>query len=260
MILPALAGVLGLAFVLAGCSSIPPFNQRPVVASMGEPPAVLSANSTRQSLMPCPPPLIAQTQWLGRNMARVRLGYNKLQVVSTLGDPANSETFGLTNGAVVEVLYYHTPDTVCRINARSGNADGLMPLVFQDDRLLGYGQTYYRQFILPMLRQAVAPAPVGAVFDAPQGMPQPRAQMIPAEPLQPAPARTGRLMQEDLPGTMPGGQGSWTRSSATPPAANYDPTPVARDGNGYTGGMNDMYPVNYVPSSGSAVGRGEPLR
>lgn len=85
--------------------------------------------------------------------------------------------------------------------------------------------------------------------------------MMPAESLQPAPARTGRLMQEDLPGNRPG---QWGRSSATPPATIYAPTPVAREGNGYTGGMNDMHPVNYTYSVGSSpagtVGRGEPLR
>jgi hypothetical protein len=192
--------------------------------------------------------LIAQAQWLARNMARIRLGYNKLQVVSVLGDPANSETFSLTNGAAVEVLFYHTPETICRKSARDG---GLMPLVFQDDRLLGYGQNYYQNFIVPSLRPMAVQAPAEADNGAGQGLPQARVPMTPGPTLAPAPARSGRLIQEDLP-----------RPQVTPPAGIYAPTPVTTGGNGYSGGMTrDMYPVNYYESPARGqLGRGEPLQ
>ncbi len=236
-----------LAGLLAACAqpSPWPFNSQQVVGRAPQPPQVVSANSNAKNLPPCPQPLIAQAHWLGRNFARIRLGFTKLQVVTTLGDPARAETFGLNNGAVVEVLFYHTPETICRVGSQG---EGLMPLVFQDDRLLGYGTGYYRQFIVPAMKMAMPLPQVQQGFDTPQGQPQPRVQMTDAPSLSPAPARTGRLVQEDLPPPV-----------VTPPLRNYQPTPVADYGNGYSSGMNGMYPVNYVPPYG-AVGRGEPLR
>ncbi len=246
----------GLAFLFVGCASIPPFNQQQVVTRAPQPPQVVSSNSTR-TLQPCPPQLIQQTQWLSRNMARLRLGFNKLQTVGIVGAPAHAETFQLANGAVIEVLFYHTPETICRVQASLGaQVEGLMPMVFQDDRMIGYGPNYYRDFIIPMLRPKVVETkptldsiPTTEVMAA---MPQPRVEMREAEALRPAPARSGRWQQEDLP---------------TPPSGNYG-TPSGRmDGNGYTGGMQtDMRPVGYyeVYSQGgytpSRLGRGEPLQ
>ena len=240
-------GAACLGLVLVGCSSIPPFNRQPVVMRAPAPPQILSSHSTEKGLKPCPQPLIAQTQWLQRNMARVRLGFNKLQTVSIVGDPAHAETFSLKNGAVVEVLFYHTPETICRVSARD---EGLMPFVFQDDRLLGYGPNYYRDFIVPQMRPKAVEAPAGAVNSEVQGIPQPRVSMTPTEALRPAPARTGRWEQEDLP---------------TPPTANRNPPPVSRGENGYSSGMTqDYYPVRYAEEPRDAfygnVGRGEPLR
>lgn len=236
-----------MAGLLAACAGAPPwpFNSQPVVGRAPQPPQVLSANSTTKNLPPCPQQLIAQAHWLGRNLARTRLGFTKLQVVSTLGDPARAETFGLTNGAVVEVLFYHTPETICRVGAQG---EGLLPMVFQDDRLLGYGGSYYKQFIVPTLKVTAPEPQVRQGFDTPQGQPQPRVPMTAAQSLAPAPARTGRLVQEDLPPPV-----------ATPPAGIYAPAPVASGGNRYSGGMDGMYPVNYAPPYG-AVGRGEPLQ
>ncbi|TKW60507.1 MAG: hypothetical protein DI628_06280 [Blastochloris viridis] len=247
---------LGLAFLLVGCAGIPPFNQRQIVTRAPQPPQVVSSNSTR-ALQPCPPPLIQQTQWLARNMARLRLGFNKLQTVGIVGLPAHAETFQLANGAVIEVLFYHTPETICRVQASLGaQVEGLMPMVFQDDRLIGYGPNYYRDFIVPMLPpKAVQPSatadsvPVAEVMSA---LPQARVEMREAEPLRPAPARTGRWQQEDLP---------------TPPLVNYG-TPSGRgSGNGYTGDMQqNMRPAGYYETSSqggyapSQIGRGEPLQ
>ena len=243
---------LGLAFLLVGCAGIPPFNQRQVVTRAPQPPQVVSSNSTR-ALQPCPQPLIQQTQWLARNMARLRLGFNKLQTVGIVGAPAHAETFQLANGAVIEVLFYHTPETICRVQASLGaQGEGLMPMVFQDDRLIGYGPNYYRDFIIPMLRpKAVQPSATAdsiPVTDVMAALPQARVEMREAESLRPAPARSGRWQQEDLP---------------TPPSANYG-TPSGRiNGNGYTGDMQtDMRPVGFYQegSMPSRLGRGEPLQ
>jgi hypothetical protein len=248
--------LFGLAFLVVGCAGIPPFNRQQVVTRGAQPPQVVSSNSTR-ALQPCPPSLIQQTQWLARNMARLRLGFTKLQTVGIVGAPAHAETFQLANGAVIEVLFYHTPETICRVQASLGaQVEGLMPMVFQDDRLIGYGPNYYRDFIVPMVRpKAVDAKPAVdsiATTEVTGAMPQPRVPMREAEALRPAPARTGRWQQEDLP---------------TPPNVNYG-TPSGRmGGNGYTGGMNtDMRPVGYYEvdsEQGSApfsLGRGEPLQ
>ena len=251
--------VLACGLLVGGCSGFPPFNERPVLARAPAPPGILSAEHA--DLPPCPQPLIAQAQWLARNMARVRLGYNKLQVVSVLGDPATSETFSLTNGAAVEVLFYHTPETICRVGP---HGEGLMPLVFQDDRLLGYGQNYYKQFIVPSMRPMAVQAPVGAANGIGDGLPQARVPLSPGPNLAASPGRTGRFMQEDLP------------APATPPATIYAPTPVTRGGNGYTAPMtydggssnsssNGAYsPVNYgggaYDDGNNVVGRGVPIQ
>lgn len=230
-----------VALLLSGCATAPwPFNARQIVTRAPQPPQVVA----HSALPPCPQAAITQAQWLARNMARVRLGFTKLQVVSLLGDPANAETFSLTNGAVVEVLFYHTPETICRVSARG---EGLLPLVFQDDRLLGYGANYYKQFIAPMVRQGVAPSGENPMPEPQGGMPSPRVEVQPGPSLRPAPVRIGRMVQEDLP-----------PRAATPPVGNYGAPPVVQGGNGYSRDMNDVYPVNYVPRS--TVGRGEPLR
>lgn len=259
---PRLPGGLAFVFViaLAGCSALPPFNRQPVVARGPQPPAVIGSGSEK-GVRPCPQPLIVQTQWLARNMARLRLGFSKLQVVGVVGDPAHAETFQLSNGAVIEVLFYHTAQSICRVQASLGNmAEGLMPLVFQDDRLIGYGPNYYRDFIVPMLRPNVVESKPVADFmvttEVGAALPQPRVLMRDAEPLRAAPARTGRWQQEDLP---------------TPPGANSVPPSGRVSGNGYTGDMQtEMRPVGYyesgyaggdAASAGPArVGRGEPLQ
>lgn len=246
-------GLVLLSGSLMGCATAPwPFNAKPAVFRAPEPPQVLSANSTTKNLRPCPQGLIAQAQWLARNMARARLGTSKLQVVSLLGDPAHAETFSLTNGAMVEVLFYHTPETICRVNAAQNAVDGgLMPLVFQDDRLLGYGPNYYRGFIAPMMRPMTTQGSVGANGGDPQGLPEARVNMTRGPALAPAPARTGRLVQEDLPPAV-----------ATPPVQIYAPTPVAQDRNGYTAPMQqDIRPAGYsIQDDGVEIGRGAPLR
>lgn len=248
---------LGLAVLLAGCAGMAPFNRKPVVARGPQPPAVVSVGHGKENLRPCPPQLITQTQWLPRNMARLRLGFNKLQTVGIVGDPAHAETFQLSNGAVIEVLFYHTTETICRVQASLGvQVEGLMPMVFQDDRLIGYGPNYYRDFIVPMLRPKTVEAKPAAGFmpttEVPGALPQARVEMRPAESLAPAPARVGRWMQEDLP---------------TPPTANYQPPSGRQGGNGYTGAMHDTYtqgalqPVGYYESGTPAqLGRGEPLQ
>jgi len=214
-----------------------------------QPRGIVGRQDTR-ALPPCPQPLVAQAHWLASNMARVRLGTSKLQVVGIVGSPAHAETFMLTNGAVIEVLFYHTPETICRVPAQHASAGvGLMPLVFQDDRLLGYGPHYYRDFVVPMLRQKMkndvqhngSKQEDGADdFEA-------RVPMVRTEPL-PQLVREPAVVQEHLP---------------TPPVTMRS-TPYGGEGrNGYSGGMRtEAYPVGYYESvpTRTWLGRGDPLR
>lgn len=242
---------LGLVVVLAGCAGLP-LRSQPVIARAPQPPSVVSSG-TEKHLRPCPQVLIAQTQWLARNMARLRLGFSKLQVVGIVGDPAHAETFQLTNGAVIEVLFYHTPATICRVQASLGaQVEGLMPMVFQDDRLIGYGPNYYRDFIVPMLRPKAVQASQSADFESGDGqksaLPEARVELRETAPLPTAPARTGRWVQEDLP---------------TPPLRNSVSPSGSAARNGYTAPMQtDMYPVGYYEggAAGARIGRGAPLR
>lgn len=99
----------------------------------------------------CPTQSIQQAQWVRNNMTRLRLGGPRKEAVTVLGLPAHVESFLLTDNSAVDVLFYHTPDTACR--PATPGADGLLPLVFQNDRLLGYGQNYYQNVVVPSLRQ-----------------------------------------------------------------------------------------------------------
>lgn len=222
------------ALLLVGCAGNPfvpqrpgavvgtqaPMNRaqaQPVVMRRGPFPQVITPMPG--GLPPCPPQLANQAQWLARNLVRVRLGMTKLEVAGIAGNPARAETFGLTNGATVEVLFYHTPETICRVNSLDA---GLLPMVFQNDRLLGYGQGYYKAFIAPLVPEAAVAAPERVAAPVPE-----------AEPLPPGPSGVGRLVQEDLP---------------TPPGTMRQGVAGGAGAVGYSGGMS------------TSVGRGDPLQ
>ncbi|MCP5404629.1 MAG: hypothetical protein H6922_00170 [Pseudomonadaceae bacterium] len=96
----------------------------------------------------CPAEAVQQAQWVHNNLPRVQLGGSRQQAIAVVGLPAKVESFLLSDNSAIDVFYYHTPETACR----SGGA-GLLPLVFQNDKLLGYGQNYYHSVVVPNLRQ-----------------------------------------------------------------------------------------------------------
>lgn len=100
----------------------------------------------------CPPQTIQQAQWVHNNLTRVSLGGSRQQVVAVLGLPAQVESFLLADNSAIDVMFYHTPDTACRPDSKAG----LLPLVFANDRLLGYGSNYYHTMVVPQLAQPLA--------------------------------------------------------------------------------------------------------
>jgi hypothetical protein len=108
-------------------------------------------NTPKPVVASCPPQAMRQAAWVRNNMTRLRLGGSRRDAVTILGLPAHVESFLLTDNSAVDVLFYNTPDTACR--ASTPDAQGLLPLVFQNDRLLGYGQNYYQNVVVPTLRQ-----------------------------------------------------------------------------------------------------------
>jgi hypothetical protein len=160
----------------------------------------------------CPPTLVQQARWLQANLSRVRLGLDKLSVTAIIGQPARAESFLLADGSMIEVMFYHTASTICR---RPDVDASLLPMVFQNNRLLGYGQDYYHQFIMPQLRQPLAQsAPPRATGDLP--------------PAANAPPRT---MTEDLPGSHPRTARPASHSVMAPSDITVptSPTPGIRD-------------------------------
>jgi hypothetical protein len=233
------------ALLLAGCAAAPD-GRVPVFAAPPLKPAATpgaaagrlaeplqAAPANPRNLPLCPRELGIQAQWLARNLARVRLGMTKLEVVGTLGDPGRAETFALTTGAAVEVLFYHTPQTICRVPATD---DSLLPLVFQDDRLMGYGPSYYKTFIAPLLKQAMLETQDVARKTAPS-TPDPAAV---------EPAAGTPWQQSTLPPVVPTPGPVQQQNLPTPPAANAYVPAGNNAADGYSGGMN--------------LGRGTPLQ
>ena len=102
----------------------------------------------------CPTETMGQARWVQNNLPRVQLASSRRTAVGVLGIPAHVESFLLADNSAVDVLFYHTPETACRpMEAPGGAGSGLIPLVFQNDKLLGYGQGYYHTMVVPNLRQ-----------------------------------------------------------------------------------------------------------
>ena len=231
--------------LMAGCSAQQyPWSPRPV-AVVNRPAEVISRS--------CPPQLMNQAHWLMTNISRVRLGSPKLEVTAVLGQPVRAESFMLTDGAMVEVLFYHTAGTVCR---RPDLDAGLMPFVFQNNRLLGYGQNYYHDFIVPSLR------PLAMKPRAPQQPVLSRAQATMQLPQDLARGYNGSpyVLQEDLPrsaqnAAMPARmmpvQMRDDRSQPSP--ASYQPVSYRPDV--YRPAASAAYPQQQ-----DGLGRGQPLR
>lgn len=224
-----------LVLPLAGCGAQwqSPWPPRPAVVS--RPPEVISRS--------CPPQLMNQAHWLMTNISRVRLGSAKLDVTAILGQPARAESFMLTDGAMVEVMFYHTASTVCR---RPDLDSGLMPFVFQNNRLLGYGQNYYHDFIVPSLRPlAMRPhAPQQPVFNAAPvttRLPQELARGYNGQPY---------VLQEDMPRPQ--------QEALAPTPRQPAPGPVGYQPVSYSGQQG--YPSTVPQPQPQGLGRGQPLR
>jgi hypothetical protein len=97
---------------------------------------------------PCTPLMVAQAQWLDRNLARVRLGMTPDQVAKVIGGAAYTREVTLKDGRAVTVLFYHTPQTICR---EPDSSQELRPMVFEGGKLVGMGEAYYGQFVAPQL-------------------------------------------------------------------------------------------------------------
>lgn len=138
---------------VAGCATVAP--KAPQSAAQG--------NTTQPApkVVMCPKTSIVKAQNVMGMLPRVALGMDKLQVMALLGSPDHAETFALTNGNAVEVFFYHTPNTVCRVDVLD---DRLLPVVFQNGRVLGYGQNYYRDFLVPVLRNPLSNIPENKRF------------------------------------------------------------------------------------------------
>lgn len=102
----------------------------------------------------CNPQSIQQARYVVVNTARVPLGGHKIQVVGVLGNPQKVESFALHDGSMVEVMFYRTGEPGC---PGMPTEDRYTPFVFQNGALLGYGNDYYRAFILPSLKNVAVP-------------------------------------------------------------------------------------------------------
>jgi|GEM_PF-2463858 len=102
----------------------------------------------------CNPQTIQQARYVVVNTARVPLGGHKIQVVGTIGSPQKVESFALSDGSMVEVMFYRTGEPGC---PGMPTEDRYTPFVFQNGSLIGYGNDYYRSFILPSLKTLATP-------------------------------------------------------------------------------------------------------
>lgn len=156
------------AFLLAGCTG------------QWQAPGVWVAN-TAPVVSSCPEHLVEQAAWVRNNLTRVPLGGSRQQVARILGLPMQVESFLLADGSPVDVLFYPTPEGACAmkpygvdryaLSGQSANGGGLVPLVFQNDRLMGYGQGYYQQAVVPNLRTTLQmPAAQSVPYSNPAGV------------------------------------------------------------------------------------------
>jgi hypothetical protein len=158
--------------------------------------------------------------------------------MALIGSPDHAETFALTDGHAVEVFFYHTPQTVCRVDVLDNR---LLPVVFQNGKVLGYGQSYYRDFLVPVLRNPLSNMPedqkfgTQAVPSAQVVVPEKNAPMLKADG-----TPSGRIVQEDMPTPRAAKQ---ARGDETGGEVEYDSSTKLKSRNNI-----------------NQVGAGEPLR
>lgn len=139
-------------------------------------PGTWGANSA-PVISSCPPELVEQASWVRNNLTRVPLGGNRQQIAQILGLPLQVESFLLADGSPVDILFYPTPEGACAVKPYGvdrgvvSGQSGLVPLVFQHDRLMGYGQGYYQQAVVPNLRTTLQyPAARAVPYVTPAGV------------------------------------------------------------------------------------------
>lgn len=112
----------------------------------------------------CSAALLERAQWVSENLMRVKLDGTKPEIFSQLGQPQTMESFLLEGGQAVEVLFYPTPASAC-------GQGGTLPLVLQNNRLIGYGPTYYQQVVVPLMQtkaRAIGGVPVSTAPAVPE--------------------------------------------------------------------------------------------
>lgn len=136
------------AVILAGCASVA---ERPAgdfnVYNAPSLPAVAMPgvkSDGREDV--CSPASVAQAQKLRRGLARLRTGQSIDMVTRILGEPATAKAMAARDAGQVEVLFYHTPSTICR---GADTSLELVPVVFRGQRLTGTGEAHYRDFVAP---------------------------------------------------------------------------------------------------------------
>lgn len=217
-----------LAVLFAGCAVLPQSTPATPAAAAPQAPRVVM----------CPKANIIKAQNVMGMLPRVALGQDKLQVMALIGSPDHAETFALTDGHAVEVFFYHTPQTVCRVDVLDGR---LLPIVFQNGKVLGYGQSYYRDFLVPVLRNPLSNMPEDQKFGT-QAVPSAHAEVpVKSAPMLKADGTpSGRIIQEDMPTPRATKQ---ARGDETGGEVEYDSSTILKRRNNI-----------------NQVGAGEPLR
>jgi hypothetical protein len=87
-------------------------------------------------------------QW---GLNHVKLGMDMAAVQSYLGVPEKWESFILTDGREVQVLFYRTNYRNCGLVQSAWGE--FLPMVFANNNLMGYGNNYYDGMIRPAITQ-----------------------------------------------------------------------------------------------------------
>ena len=87
-------------------------------------------------------------QW---GLNHIKLGMDSTAVQSHLGVAQKWESFILTDGREVQVMFYRTNYRNCGlVNSEWGE---FLPMVFSNSKLVGYGNNYYDNMIRPAITQ-----------------------------------------------------------------------------------------------------------
>lgn len=87
-------------------------------------------------------------QW---GMNHIKLGMDMTEVQSHLGVAAKWESFVLTDGREVQVMFYRTNYRSCGLVQSAWGE--FLPMVFANNNLTGYGNNYYDGMIRPAISQ-----------------------------------------------------------------------------------------------------------